>query len=343
VDADRSPPASPAGLPDGRVDLRSSSAGAFRSLVVTTPLPDPGAGRTMQRFEGLRDVSRTSLSLGRLFEGHADAVAILHEAGMDPPPGTGAVWASEGPAHAVVVRRQTHGFVIEGRKSFCSGASMVEWALVTGRLDGEVVLAAVHLDPGAVSIAPPEWVGPGMGGADTRSVCFADAPVIALVGGPQWYLDRPGFWHGAVGVAACWWGGALGVLHTMRRTVHDEPHALALLGEAEADAGSVEAVLSQAATEIDRDPFDHPAAHRRALVVRAVVERACRAILDHSALALGPRPLALDPDHSARVADLQVYLRQHHGRRDLESLGRLATGREGQVRTVSSGSGRRSC
>ena len=61
--------------------------------------------------------------------------------------------------------------------------------------------------------------------------------------------------------------------------------------------------------------------------VRGVVEAGCRSVLEQVALALGPRPLALDLEHSARVADLEVYLRQHHGRRDLAELGSLLKGK----------------
>jgi hypothetical protein len=39
--------------------------------------------------------------------------------------------------------------------------------------------------------------------------------------------------------------------------------------------------------------------------------------------ALGAGPLGHDGDHARRVADLTVYLRQHHAERDLEQLGRL--------------------
>ena len=41
--------------------------------------------------------------------------------------------------------------------------------------------------------------------------------------------------------------------------------------------------------------------------------------------ALGPGPLALDREHAQRVADLQVFVRQHHAERDLAALGELVT------------------
>ena len=41
--------------------------------------------------------------------------------------------------------------------------------------------------------------------------------------------------------------------------------------------------------------------------------------------ALGPGPLTTDDAHARRVSDLRIYLRQHHGERDLARLGRLLT------------------
>jgi hypothetical protein len=43
--------------------------------------------------------------------------------------------------------------------------------------------------------------------------------------------------------------------------------------------------------------------------------------------ALGAGPLGHDEAHSRRVADLTVYLRQHHAERDLAELGALVADR----------------
>ena len=42
--------------------------------------------------------------------------------------------------------------------------------------------------------------------------------------------------------------------------------------------------------------------------------------------ALGPAPLTGDEDHARRVADLTVYLRQHHAERDLARQGEQVLG-----------------
>ncbi|WP_244255972.1 hypothetical protein [Rathayibacter sp. VKM Ac-2760] len=51
-------------------------------------------------------------------------------------------------------------------------------------------------------------------------------------------------------------------------------------------------------------------------------------ILLRAGRALGPAPLALDAEHAKRVADLALYVRQHHAERDDAALGRavLASG-----------------
>ena len=56
--------------------------------------------------------------------------------------------------------------------------------------------------------------------------------------------------------------------------------------------------------------------------VRAVVARAAEEVIVRAGHALGPAPLALDERHARRVADLPLYLRQHHAERDEAALGR---------------------
>ena len=58
-------------------------------------LPLPGGGDTWRRFTSLAEQASIDLSLGRLCEGHADALAILDEAGKKPVDGAAyGVWAS---------------------------------------------------------------------------------------------------------------------------------------------------------------------------------------------------------------------------------------------------------
>jgi alkylation response protein AidB-like acyl-CoA dehydrogenase len=216
---------------------------------------------------------------------------------------------------------------LRGRRHYCSGAPVLDQALLTAEHGGGGLLFLVDLHAEGVRIEPSPWRSAALAATATTSVSFDDVvvPADALVGEPDFYLQRPGFWSGAVGVAAVWAGGAAGVRATMRRTVADEPHALAHLGAVEAACWAMEVALDAAGAAIDREPappFD--AAMARALRARLLVDDRCRDVLDRAARALGPAPLAEDAEHAQRVADLELYLRQGHAERDLEVVGRHA-------------------
>ena len=77
----------------------------------------------MARFEGLAGIAAVDLSVGRLAEGHTDAVAILAEAGRPADPSACyGVWAARAPDAEVTASRRRDGWVLRGRKQFCSGA-----------------------------------------------------------------------------------------------------------------------------------------------------------------------------------------------------------------------------
>ena len=61
-------------------------------------------------------------------------------------------------------------------------------------------------------------------------------PRAAPVGGPGWYLARPGFAWGAIGVAACWHGGARGLQGTLLRASAGRDGDLAALHPGIVDA-----------------------------------------------------------------------------------------------------------
>ena len=325
------------GRPPGREpDLVADTVRQVLTRPEWADVPLPGHGGTRRRWALLRDLARWDVAVGRLVEAHLDAVAILAELG-GPPPAPGqvwAVWAAEPPGAGVTADLDAGGWVLSGRKPWCSGATGSTHALVTARADDGRRLFAVALDdPARTRAVPGGWAAAGMSQTQTLPVAFDATPAVA-VGGVEEYLTRPGFWHGAVGVAACWLGGAQAVLAPLldrARSGRDDPHALAHLGAAAAALHAGEAALDAAADAFDADPDD--AAGRAELVARrarAVVEDAATSVVDRVGRALGAAPLCLDEEHARHVEDLTVYLRQSHAERDLEALGRLVAGQDGR-------------
>lgn len=294
-------------------------------------LPLPAAGYTVERLQQLARLAQDDIAAARIAEAHVDAVAILHELGGKPPEANQlwGVWAAES-SEAKLTATSVCGdeFLLNGTKVWCSGAGFCTNALVTAYMDeGEQGLFAVTLTDVGVRPLPSTWWNPGMAGSDTRSVQFSNVHAI-LVGEPGDYPNRAGFWHGAIGVAACWLGGARRVADPLYRCARSESadaYALAHLGAVDAALAAGDAILRAAAAQIDADPFDRAGtAQLLARRVRAVAEHAVDEAITRTGRALGPGPLCQDGRHAQRVADLSIYIRQSHAERDLAELGRLA-------------------
>ena len=293
-------------------------------------LPLPASGRTAERWQRLARLAEDNIVAARVAEAHVDAVAILHELGGKPPE-TGqlwGVWAAEAPDAALMATDNNGAFTLTGTKVWCSGAGFCTHALVTARLeDGSRGLFAVTVTDPTVKPLPSTWWNAGMAGSDTRPVQFTHTQAVA-VGDPGDYLDRPGFWHGAIGVAACWLGGARRVADPLYRCAASQSadaYSLAHLGAVDAALAASDSILAAAAIEVDSDPFDRAGtAQLLARRVRTVVEHAVDEAITRTGRALGPGPLCQDGRHAQRVADLSIYIRQSHAERDLAELGRLA-------------------
>lgn len=328
----RAPAAMLGGLPGGRDGIGHVIGTAFAAAVESgrLDLPLPGQGRTWERWAALAQLAEQDLSLARLAEGHADAVAILAELGAGPPPaGTRwGVWAAQPPGPRLTARYAGDGWRLDGVKQYCSGAHWCTDAVVTATAPDGYRLFAVSTQ--SLSPVPGTWPATGMAASDTPDVRFADVPAVP-VGPPGAYTGRPGFAHGGVGVAACWYGGARAIGRTLLTAAAERdvgPHALAHLGAIDIALCHARAALEEAAGEIDADPGDlKGGARRRTLRVRALVEGAATDVINRVGRALGAAPLCHDEAHSRRVADLVVYLRQHHAERNLAELGTLVAER----------------
>jgi hypothetical protein len=285
-------------------------------------LPSPGSGDTPQRHQRIFEAGREDLSLAKLAEAHWDAVGILREARCEPAAGARyAVWASEIPGHELRLDRTASGPTISGTKEFCSGAGLVERALLTAGPQGSCMVEVdLRSKPERIDTDGSGWHVDAFRFTQTAALTFRDYPVTAIIGEANWYVERSGFWQGACGPAAGWAGGAAGLVDYAMTTRRDDAHTLAHLGAMEANVWVTECLLQAAAEEFDRSPGAN--AMVRALQVRHLIEQACTDTLRRFARCMGPAPLAKNADVARRYAELEIFLRQSHAERDLEALGR---------------------
>lgn len=282
----------------------------------------PNQSNTLIRWQVLAYVSSLDLTLAKWFESHLDALSILHEVGYDKAPqGLWAVWAAEGHPDPI---RYTEG-KISGSKAWCSGANLVDYGLMTYRDElGQAQLLMVNMHQCGIDIDNNAWQAVGMQATDTATLYFHEVDAIN-VGTPNAYLERVGFWHGAAGVAACWFGAAACIANYLITAYQHKPndYKAMYLGQISTGLAVTQHYFYYVADLIESEPLqNHELAIRQ---LRANVERVARQVMETVGQALGAAPFCGNAHFARLTVDLAVFIRQSHGAFDLQKIGELSS------------------
>jgi hypothetical protein len=282
----------------------------------------------LDSWGALATLASFDLSLARTLEPHLDAMGILMQAGMGTAvsewrDNSWGVFAAEGGPEPVRAREVANEWRLTGTKLWCSLAGRLDYALITAHVSAdERALFAIDLRDNGVEVRAGEWHARGLVEIVSSSVRLSDVPGIR-VGQDGWYFERPGFDVGGIGVAACWFGGAVGVARAFFESAETDVSSLSAmhLGAVDISLENSRLALANAAARVaGAEAIETKLLAKR---VRGIVARTVEEVLWRVAHALGPVPLAQNEAHAKRVADLELYVRQHHAERDDESLGRL--------------------
>lgn len=273
-------------------------------------------------FEVLRRIGRADLSIGRLYEGHVNAVLLYDwfgDAGQHAWLGhrlteacVFGVWASE-QSPGVRLAGDPEAPVLVGSKHFASGAGGNAFAIVTAQCAvGARRLVTVRADDDTRT-DNSRWRVRGM--RATMSGSYALDNIVpgagAMVGQPGDYDLEPRFTAGAWRFCAVQLGGIEALVQTLRAslspTATDSPVARAAFADAVVAARTAylwvrEAMLRAAEASDDAVPF--------VLMTRGVVERAALDVMEIASRLLGTRS-AMDGNRADKIIrDLSLYLRQ---------------------------------
>jgi alkylation response protein AidB-like acyl-CoA dehydrogenase len=302
--------------------------------LLTAPLPPAlgglglgGRGARHALYRVLAEVGRGSLPVGRVYEGHVNALDLVmaygnkaqrERAAEDAHAGhVFGVWNTEGAGGVRLAPTDGGGARLEGVKTFCSGAGHVTRAFANGAWpDGGWQMVLVDLDGEAGRAAPGSWTAEGMRASQSGRVDFSGLEVgpDALVGQPGDYTREPDFTGGAVRFAAVQLGGAQALLGAavawLRRLDRTgDPHQRARVGRA-AIAVETGALWLLGAARLWEAGAAPDAVVAYAQMTRTAVERACLDVLELVDRSVGARGL-LPPSAVERVGrDLRLYLRQ---------------------------------
>ncbi len=292
-------------------------------------IPHPASGAspvngevsgTLSRWQILAYVAGIDLTIAKWFESHLDALSILHEIGYSKAnQGLWAVWAAEGNPIGYEQGK------VSGIKAWCSGANIVDYGLITYRnANGQAQLLVVDMSQSGIQIDNEQWQAVGMQATATATVQFHEV-AAAQVGTANEYLERVGFWHGAAGVAACWYGATAYLADYLNSVYQQKPndYKAMYLGQISTALAVTQQYFYYVADLIDTEPqFSHELAIRQ---LRSQVEKVARQVMEIVGQALGAAPFCRHAHFARLSADLPVFIRQSHGAFDLQKIGELSS------------------
>jgi len=278
----------------------------------------------------MRSVGRASLPLGRLFEGHVNALLLVSAYGTAAQADRAAqdagaghlfgVWNTEGPDGVRLV--EDGDLRLEGAKTFASGGRYVTRPLlpVDSAAGRQLVLLRADAPESEVRELPASWQPLGMAATHSVKLDFSGTRLAPgdLIGQPGDYYRQPTFSSGALRFCAVQQGGAERLLHEVRGYLHrlgrsgDDVQRLRF---ADAWLGLQAATLSLAEGERLEQGFDAGQVSEGRLLaqvdaVRLATENACLALLEAAERAVGARGLLEPEPFPGLIRDLRMYLRQ---------------------------------
>jgi alkylation response protein AidB-like acyl-CoA dehydrogenase len=298
-------------------------------LTAVLPVKCGGAGLTgLSLSEVLRSIGSGSLPLGRLFEGHVNALELVLRYGNHQRIELVAeearagklfgVWNTDDAKGLRLIQRHGRSW-LEGRKILASGAGHIQRPLVTATDEkGRRLMVLPKLDaPDRADLS--RWTAQGMRASATGAVDFTGIEIapLEIVGNEGDYERQPWFSAGAWRFAAVHLGGMERLFDLLHRHLQEtnrgqDPHQAARLGRAAMAVETARLWVAQAAS-IAEAPLGSRAPEQLVAFVnlaRLAVEAAALDLMQLIQRSVGLQAF-LRPNPIERISrDLATYLRQ---------------------------------
>jgi alkylation response protein AidB-like acyl-CoA dehydrogenase len=273
-------------------------------------------------FRVLAAVGRGDLSVGRIFEGHVNALFLIRTFGTSDQctrfqtlAAGGAIfgiWNTDDPASPVSFGDGQ----LRGRKIFASGVDGLSFALITASTPRGREMALIPVPN--LSVDRSWWHPLGMRASGSHVVSFdgVQVPPEDMLGSPNAYLQEPWFTAGAIRFAAVHVGGMHAVLdatvaHLRKCGRASDPHQQHRLGSMGSEVATGYAWLEHAGacwSHIeDRSAYSVIVTMSAA---RVAIERAALGVLELAERSVGAAGMIAPHPLERLIRDLRTYLRQ---------------------------------
>ena len=273
-------------------------------------------------LEILIEIGRGSLSLGRLYEGHVNAVKLVAHYGCTANLELLHIEAREGRPSGVWMAEdgeplRLEGRVLAGRKILASGSGRIQRPLIAARSDiGSIMLIPRIEEAGRAWIG--QWTVHGMRATATGTVDFTGIVIDEdeIVGEPEDYMTSPLFrGGGAWRVIAVQLGGVEAIMQLYLRQLSEsrgatDPLQLARLGKALIAAETARLWVGKAC-RVAEGPIDEPTSIDAYVdLARNAFEQAALQVIACAQKAIGLRAFTRPNPLERVIRDLTTYMRQ---------------------------------
>ncbi len=287
----------------------------------------------------LTQIGRSNLAVGRIYEGHVNALQLIQTFGTPAQIEAFAnaahqhkifgVWNAEAADGVTIMPLSNGKYRLAGAKTFATGCGYVDRPFIGGALpNGAWQLCIVPMDE-VVTVSDPSWWQPA--GMRATASCKVDFTGVILdesmlIGQPGDYYRQPWLTAGVVRFAAVQLGGAAALFDATRQFLQSidrtkDPYQEERLGRMALGIESGQLWLQGAARQLEQyHPIfagDPATAHPQAValvaytnMVRTAIEQIGMQAIQLCARSVGTRGLL--PPHSIEriIRDLTLYLRQ---------------------------------
>jgi alkylation response protein AidB-like acyl-CoA dehydrogenase len=310
-----------AGVPQLAADRRRCTLATEVGLVRAVAGADASTARILDgHFNGTERLAllapERQLGVHEL-EQVARGALLIGVWGADPGPGEG--------QPARIVGDDRGGLVLEGVKTFCSGAGGVRRALVVARDEHDARRVAYVDCEHGLEIDRDWYRASGLRASESHRVEFRRAPVLAVLGGPDEIMREPWFSRDAIRTSATWAGIADRI---MRATVEAsaartlDQLGLHAIGRMRVAQSSIDRWLEHAVVALSQAPGagarapEHdgaaPASWRSlSAECRLALADAARTIAGEAVRVCGSRALVGGGSLDRARRDLDLFLLQH--------------------------------